>query len=58
MTTIEKRGSTNQEYDLGKKGEKGLEDINVVVEFCTMPNELKEDCISKIKDYVGNTYYI
>lgn len=58
MTTVEKRTTSNQEYSFGRKGEKGFEDINVLVEFCTMPNDLKEDCIKKIKDSLRNALYI
>lgn len=55
----EKRTSTNQEFvDLGKRGEKGLDDIIVNVEFCTMPTELREKAILKIKELMGKYLFI
>lgn len=47
------KSTINQEFDLGKRGEKGLDDINVIVDFCTMPNEMREKTILKIKELMS-----
>lgn len=53
----EKKTSTNQVFDdLGKRGEKGLEDIIVNVEFCTMPTDVRNNTITKIKEFMGKKH--
>ena len=49
----QQRAQNFQELEFGKRGEKGMEDINVIVEFCTMNNETKEKCITKIKELMS-----
>lgn len=39
--------------NLGKRGEKGIEDIEVIVEFSTMSSEIKRKTIEKIKELMG-----
>lgn len=54
----QQRAANYQEFDLGKRGEKELEDINVIVEFCTMNNDTKEKCIRKIKELMSNIFIL
>ena len=58
MSEAEKKSSVNtkimQEI---KRGDKEIDEIKPIVNYCTMPAELKNDAIEKIRDAMSKLLY-
>ena len=56
MTGIEKKSSnTNSKFTQKiRRGDKEIDEIKPIVNYCTMPADLKMDTIEKIRDAMSN----
>ena len=50
MSTIEKKSNNPKFTQEIRRGDKEIDEIKAVVEFCTMSKESKDDCIEKARD--------
>ena len=50
MSTIEKKSNNPKFTQEIRRGDKEIDEIKAVVEFCTMPKEERDDCIEKARD--------
>ena len=54
MSTIEKKSNNPKFTQEIRRGDKEIDEIKAVVEFCTMSKESKDDCIEKARDALSN----
>ena len=50
MGTTEKKSNNPKFTQEIRRGDKEIDEIKAVVEFCTMSKEMKDDCIEKARD--------
>ena len=58
MSEAEKKSSnTNAKFTQEiRRGDKEIDEIKPIVNYCTMPQELKLDAIEKIRDAMSNLF--
>ena len=54
MSTTEKKSNNPKFTQEIRRGDKEIDEIKAVVEFCTMSKEAKDDCIEKARDATSN----
>ena len=50
MSTTEKKSNNPKFTQEIRRGDKEIDEIKAVVEFCTMSKEERDDCIEKARD--------
>ena len=55
MSNSEKRSANPKFTQEVRRGDKEIDDIKAVIEFCTMSPELKSECIEKTRDAMRTT---
>jgi len=60
MSEAEKKSSnTNAKFTQEiRRGDKEIDEIKPIVNYCTMPQELKLDAIEKIRDAMSNLFLL
>jgi hypothetical protein len=60
MSEAEKKSSnTNAKFTQEiRRGDKEIDEIKPIVNYCTMPQELKFDAIEKIRDAMSNLFFL
>ena len=54
MSITEKKSNNPKFTQEIRRGDKEIDEIKAVVEFCTMSKEAKDDCIEKARDAMSN----
>ena len=58
MSETEKKSNTNAKFIQEiRRGDKEIDEIKPIVNYCTMPAELKSDAIEKIREAMSKIYY-
>ena len=57
MSTTDKRSNNPKFIQEIRRGDKEIDEIKVVVEFCTMPNELKDICVDKARTAMSKFFF-
>jgi hypothetical protein len=58
MTTIEKRSNTQRFTQDYKRNDKDIDEIEPVIEFCTMPDEMQKNCIIHAKNALSKLIHL
>ena len=60
MSEAEKKSSnTNAKFTQEiRRGDKEIDEIKPIINYCTMPQELKLDAIEKIRDAMSNLFLL
>lgn len=56
MTTTDKRRGTQRFTQDFKRNDKDIDEIEPVIEFCTMPPEMQMNCITHAKNAMSNNF--